>query len=72
MQEIQSQIEDEFNGAEGESIYKLTNGQVWKQSRYMYWYQYLYRPQVRIVREGSEHMMYVADMDKGIPVERIK
>lgn len=30
----ESRIEGEFQGWQGESVYKLTNGQVWKQSRY--------------------------------------
>ena len=67
---IESQIESDFNGAEGESVYELTNGQTWEQSRYMYNYHYAYRPKVRIVREGSEHVMYVQGMTRGIPVRR--
>ncbi len=30
MQDIESQIEENSNGAGGESLYRLTNGQVWK------------------------------------------
>jgi hypothetical protein len=71
MQEIKSQIDGEFNGAEGESVYKLTNGQTWQQSRYLYQYQYIYRPQVRIVREGAEYVMYVTGMSQGNPVRQI-
>lgn len=49
---IESQIEDEFNGWDGESEYELTNGQVWKQARYRYEYKYQYRPHVMIY-DGS-------------------
>ena len=68
---IESQIESDFNGAEGESVYELTNGQKWEQSRYMYHYHYAYRPKVRIVSEASGHIMYVQRMGRGIPVRKI-
>lgn len=72
MQEIESQIDGDFNGAEGESVYKLTNGQIWQQSRYMYQYMYAYRPMVRIAFEQGEYIMYVEVMDEGIPVRQIR
>ena len=38
---IESQINGEFKGWEGETAYQLTNGQVWKQSTYSYEYTYI-------------------------------
>jgi len=57
---VQSQIRGAFTGWNGKSEYKLTNGQVWKQSRYHYTYVYAYRPQVRIYDAGSGLVMEVA------------
>src|SRR5260221_425800 len=45
---IESRIEGEFTGWQGESEYRLTNGQVWKQSAYKYKYKYSNRPEVII------------------------
>jgi hypothetical protein len=70
--DIESHIESDFNGADGESVYELTNGQKWEQSRYMYHYHYAYRPKVRIAQEGSGFVMYVQGMSSGIPVRRIE
>jgi hypothetical protein len=69
---IESQIKEDFNGAGGETLYRLTNGQVWKQSRYLYQYHYAYRPQVCIVHEGNEYVMHVQGMSNGIPVRKIR
>lgn len=35
---IESEIEGEFNGWDGETIFKLTNGQIWQQAEYDYEY----------------------------------
>lgn len=57
---IESQINDEFLGWEGESRYQLVNGQVWEQARYKYEYKYAYRPGVLIFDAGGQHTMQVA------------
>ena len=67
---IESRIEGEFEGWEGESIYKLTNGQVWKQSRYKYEYRYAYRPEALIYHTSYGYKMKVAGTITD--VERVK
>ena len=37
---IESQIEGTFNGWTGETVFKLTNGQIWQQASYAYTYHY--------------------------------
>jgi hypothetical protein len=70
-QEIKGQIAGKFCGAEGASVYKLTNGQVWKQSEYLYHYHYAFMPRVRIVPDGTQHKMFVCGMERvAIPVEK--
>ncbi len=71
MSQIHSRIESDFEGADGESVYALTNGQTWQQSRYMYHYHYAYRPRCTIVRDGGGYIMHVEGMNRGIPVKRI-
>jgi len=69
---IESQIEGEFSGWDGETIFKLTNGQIWQQATYAYTYSYKYRPKVLIFRTTRGYEMQVEGMDKRIRVVRIK
>ena len=67
---IESKINGEFKGWEGETIYELTNGQVWQQSHYKYEYKYAHMPDVLIYNPGSGHIMQVAGTSA--KVHRIK
>lgn len=69
---IESQIDGEFSGWEGETIFKLTNGQIWQQAAYAYTYSYKYRPRVLIFRTSGGYEMQVEGMDRRIRVVRIK
>lgn len=69
---VESQIEGEFNGWDGETIFKLTNGQIWQQSSYAYTYSYKYRPKVLIFSSGGGYQLQVEGMDQRISVERLK
>ena len=69
---IESQIEGEFSGWSGETIFKLTNGQIWQQATYAYTYTYKYRPNVQIIKIGSGYEMQVEDMNSKIRVTRLK
>ena len=69
---IESQIDGEFSGWEGETIFKLTNGQIWQQASYAYTYSYKYRPKVLIFRSGEGYQMQVEGMDSRIRVTRLK
>ena len=57
---IESKINDEFTGWEGETTYELNNGQVWKQSHYKYTYKYAYSPNVLIYNPGGGYIMQAA------------
>lgn len=48
---IESNIDGEFKGWEGETTYLLRNGQQWKQAVYKYEYKYEYSPAI-IIYEG--------------------
>jgi hypothetical protein len=69
---IESQIDGEFSGWEGETIFKLTNGQIWQQAAYAYTYTYKYRPKVLIFRTSGGYEMQVEGMNRRIRVARIK
>ena len=69
---IETQIDDDFEGWDGETIFKLSNGQVWQQAAYAYTYHYAYRPKVLIYLSGSAYRMKVDGVDSTILVKRLK
>jgi hypothetical protein len=71
-QVIESQIQDDFEGWEGETIVKLTNGQIWQQSEYYYHYHYAFMPKVIIYRSGGGNKMKVDGIEKSVGVELLK
>ena len=69
---IESQIDGTFEGWTGETLFLLTNGQVWQQSRYDYYYHYAFRPRVMIVRSGSRYIMSVERVSRTVEVTRLR
>jgi hypothetical protein len=69
---IESNIEGEFQGWDGETIFKLANGQIWQQAEYDYDYEYDYSPDVTIYAVAGGCRMKVQDVDDTILVKRIK
>ena len=69
---IESQIEGEFQGWDGDTIFKLTNGQIWQQSSYAYTYSYKYRPKIIIFKSGGGFKLQVEGVDQRISVIRLK
>ncbi|MGM7449412.1 hypothetical protein ACP7H9_12945 [Idiomarina sp. ST20R2A10] len=56
---VESQINGEFKGWEGETVYELTNGQVWQQCTYSYEYTYSYMPEALVYDAGAGYKMKV-------------
>jgi hypothetical protein len=69
---IETSISGEFNGWEGETIFKLSNGQIWQQAEYDYMYSYSYMPDVTIYATQSGCRMKVEDENETVLVKRIK
>lgn len=69
---IESNIDGDFNGWEGETVFKLENGEIWEQAEYSYTYSYSYRPDVTIYQVSGGCRMKVEDEDETILVRRIK
>lgn len=57
---IESRIDGEFAGWEGNTKYKLINGQIWEQAAYKYEYTYSYRPKVVICNIAGSYICSVA------------
>lgn len=69
---IESQIDGDFEGWSGETLFKLENGQIWEQAEYDYEYEYAYMPDVLIYQAAGGCKLSVSGMDDTILVRRIK
>ncbi len=69
---IETQIDGDFEGWEGETIVKLMNGQIWQQTEYYYTYHYAFMPKVLIYRSGGGYKMKVDGVDRAVGVEQLK
>jgi hypothetical protein len=69
---IESRIDGDFNGWDGETVFALQNGQIWRQAAYDYYYQYAYNPSVLIYPASDGRRMKVDGADRTIPVERLQ
>jgi hypothetical protein len=69
---IESTISGEIEGWDGDTIFKLDNGQIWQQAEYDYTYFYAYRPDVTIYQTSAGCRMKVEDETETVLVKRIK
>lgn len=69
---IESRIDGDFEGWEGETVVRLQNGQIWQQARYAYRYVYRYAPRVMIIPIGGCYEMIVDGVDGRMPVIRLR
>lgn len=68
---IESSIDGNFNGFDGDTIFKLVNGQIWQQSEYYYHYHYAYSPKVTIYNVNGQYKLKVDGISKSIGVKQI-
>lgn len=69
---IESEIDGNFKGWTGETIFKLKNGQIWEQDEFGFHYHYAYNPEVTIYKDGSSYIMLVDGVDEKLKVKRMK
>jgi hypothetical protein len=69
---VETQVDGEFNGWEGETIVKLMNGQIWRQTEYYYEYHYAYMPSVLVYPSGGGFKMKVDGTSQPVGVERLR
>jgi hypothetical protein len=70
---IESRLEGHFNGWDGETLFKLDNGQIWQQAASGYHYHYTFRPSVTLVRvRGDVYTMHVDGVTESVTVRRLK
>lgn len=68
---INAQVDGDFNGWNANTIIKLTNGEIWKQTEYFYSYIYSYMPHVTITNSFNVSKMKVEGIDKEVIVEKL-
>jgi hypothetical protein len=71
---IETHIDGGFHGWEGETIYRMDNGTVWKQASYHYHYHYAFHPKVFIYRASSGvcHIRVEGDDDTGANIQKLQ
>ena len=69
---IETQIDGDFDGWDGETVVKLINGEIWIQDEYHYEYTYSFMPDVILYDPGSGWKMKVEGTDEAVRVRRLK
>jgi hypothetical protein len=69
---IESQIDGNFEGWDGETVVKLMNGQIWIQTEYYYEYYYAFMPDVLVYRSSSGWKMSVEGISKSVGVTQLR
>ena len=73
---VETQIDGTFKGWDGETIFKMMNGQIWQQSSYAYLYHYAFQPEVLIYQYNDVWIMKVEDeneeVEETIQVKNLK
>ena len=68
---MESQIDGDFEGWDGNTIFKMMNGTIWQQVSYDYTYHYAFMPTVIIYKKSGAYYMKVEGVDKEIKVRRL-
>jgi hypothetical protein len=68
---FESQIDGNFYGMDGSSVYILTNGHIYQQSQVKYQYCYSYCPSVKIWKDHSQYFLDVDGMNEMIEVKKV-
>ncbi len=66
----ETRIKGAFKGCNGRHVYRLANGEAWKESRYTYSYHYAYDPAAKIWHDGSAYYLEVDGMSELIQVKK--
>ncbi len=61
-----------FSGFAYQNQYELSNGEVWEQTDYYYYYRSLFRPRVHIWGHYGDYRMVVEGIDASVGVRRIR
>lgn len=68
----QSELDGNCRGWDGSTVFKLSNGEVWRQAAYRYRQLHLCSPGVRVWRLGDAFLLEVGGAREVLPVERLR
>jgi hypothetical protein len=68
---INVQVDGDFEGWDGETIIKLTNGEIWKQVEYCYLYHYSFMPKGTISFSSNGYKMKIDGANTEVVVEKL-
>jgi hypothetical protein len=69
---LRTQIEGDFEGWDGDTVFVLANGNVLKQMTYQYTYHYAYRPEVIVIDWGGALFLLVDGVEQTVGVVVIR
>lgn len=69
---IESRLDGESEGFDGETVFKLRNGQIWLQTDGYYRYQYQYAPEVLIYQSKDGWKLRLEGIDQAVTVRRLR
>jgi len=69
---IDTRIDGDYKGWEGNTAWVMENGQIWQQAQYSYHYHYASHPKVVIYPSDNKWFMRVMGDDSQLQVQRIK
>ena len=61
-------IEGDFEGWQGETVFEISDGTFWIQAAYSYTYHYAYHPEAMVLRQGSYFFLKVNGINEILPV----
>jgi hypothetical protein len=67
----QSELEGNCRGWDGDTVFALSNGEVWKQDASRYHSVHLCSPAIRVWRLGARFLLEVEGLHEVLPVRRI-
>ena len=71
--ELYSEIDGDFSGWQGKTLFRLKNGQIWKQRMQGRWRYKATDPKVKITRNSMGfYRMWIVDKNKSVAVTRVK
>ena len=68
---LETWIEGEFNGWDGEAVYTLVTGSAWQLTRYRYAYRDKCRPKAKLWKDGPKHLLEIEGMGEPLEVGRV-
>lgn len=69
---VVSQVSSDFDGFDDGNLFELTNGQIWQQTEFYYWYHYSYRPDIVIYEKYGLYYASVEGISNHVQVNRIQ